>query len=221
MIVTIDGPAGAGKSTVARRLAERLGFQILDTGAMYRGVTWAVLAANISAEDSVAVTRLAERLEIRLAEGRVWVDGRDVTQEIRDPRVTAAVSTIADYPAVRKQMVDLQRLIAATGNFVCEGRDQGTVAFPNAELKFFLTASVGQRSRRRWQELCEAGFSTTLEEIEQQQTERDRRDEIRPVGALRRAADAIEFDTDNLKIDEVVAALEKIVRQKIKSNRHD
>jgi cytidylate kinase len=216
MIVTIDGPAGAGKSTVARRLAERLGFEILDTGAMYRAVTWAALAAQVDLADEAAVARLAEQVDIRLAHGKTWVDGRDVTREIREPQVTAEVSTVADNPNVRARMVELQRKIAVSGNYVCEGRDQGTVAFPSAEVKFFLTASVAHRSRRRWQELCDAGFPVPLEELERQQTERDRRDASRPVGALRRADDALEFNTDDLSVDQVVDALENLVRQRMK-----
>ncbi len=221
MIVTIDGPAGAGKSTVARRLAKRLSFEILDTGAMYRAVTWAALEANINPADANAVSRLTDGLEIQLANERVLVNGRDVSREVREPRVTAEVSSVADHPAVRQQMVELQRRIAATGNFVCEGRDQGTVAFPNAQVKIFLTASVRQRSLRRWQELCDAGFPELLEDIERQQTERDRRDEIRPVGALRRSSDAIDFDTDHLTINEVVAELEKIVRRQMTNDNHE
>jgi cytidylate kinase len=217
MIVTIDGPAGAGKSTVAKRLAERLNFQMLDTGAMYRAVTWAVLEAGIDPAAAAEVCRLANRLELEWNDGRIRVDGRDVTEAIRQPRISQHVSSIADQPEVRRRLVDLQRRIAAEGDFVCEGRDQGTVAFPNAEVKFFLTASVAQRSRRRWAELQAAGHGASLEEIERQQTERDRRDEIRPTGALRRAGDAIDVDTDHHSIDEVVAELERIVRQRMKA----
>lgn len=214
MIVTIDGPAGAGKSTVARLLAERLQFEILDTGAMYRAVTWAALEAGVDPADGEKVARIAASLDLRLANGQVIVNGQDVTREIRQPRVTDNVSTVADHPEVRRRLVELQREIARGGDFVCEGRDQGTVAFPDAEVKIFLTASVARRTRRRWQELCDAGFPVPLEEIEKQQTERDRRDEIRPVGGLKRAANAIELDTDQLTIGQVVDALENIVRNR-------
>ena len=221
MIVTIDGPAGAGKSTVARRLAQRLKFEILDTGAMYRALTWAALDARIDPADATSVIRLAQQLELRLVDGRVDVGGRDITREIREPQVTEHVSTIADHPGVRRRMVELQRRIAARGNFVCEGRDQGTVAFPNADVKFFLTASIARRSHRRWRELCDAGASASLEDIQRQQTERDRRDTARPVGGLRRAEDAIEIDTDQLEIDQVVENLEKIVRQRQAEQLHE
>ncbi len=214
MIVTIDGPAGAGKSTVARLLAERLDFEILDTGAMYRAVTWAALEKNLDPTNASDVAALAESLDLLLNNNRVIVNGQDVTREIREPRVTDNVSAVADHPAVRRKMVETQQMIARSGDYVCEGRDQGTIAFPDAEVKIFLTASVARRSRRRWQELCDAGFPVALEEIEQQHTERDRRDELRPVGGLRRAADAIELDTDQMSIGQVVDALEKIVRQR-------
>ncbi len=218
MIVTIDGPAGAGKSTVARRLAQRLGFEILDTGAMYRAVTWAALDANIDPANAAAVSRLVDSLDIQLRNEIVLVNRRDVSREIREPRVSSEVSSVADHPAVRQRLVELQRRIAASGNFVCEGRDQGTVAFPDAKVKIFLTASVGQRSQRRWQELRDAGYPDSLEEIERQQNERDRRDEVRPVGALRRATNAIDFNTDHLTINEVVTELEKIVRRQMMSD---
>ncbi len=214
MIITIDGPAGAGKSTVARRLAQRLGFEILDTGAMYRAVTWAVLQADLDPTDSDAVQALTQRLQIEVHGSRVRVDSRDVSVEIRSPLVTENVSAIADQPAVRKILVAQQRQIASQNNYICEGRDQGTEAFPSADVKIFLTASATRRARRRWQELLDQHVQRSFDEVLQQQTERDRRDVERPVGGLRRAVDAVEVQTDNKSIDRVVDELEKIVREK-------
>lgn len=219
--MTIDGPAGAGKSTVARRLAQRLHFQYLDTGAMYRAVTWSVLDAGIDPAHGEAVARVAANLNLEFKADRIWVDGRDVSREIREPRVTEAVSQVADHLPVRSQLVEIQRQIAARGDFVCEGRDQGTVAFPHADVKFFLTASVERRSIRRWQELREAGHEIELVELERQQRDRDSRDESRPVGGLRRAPDAIIVDTDQLDAEQVVNTLERYVREKQASAHHE
>jgi cytidylate kinase len=215
MIITIDGPAGAGKSTVAKRLAERLGFEILDTGAMYRAVTWAVLQAGLDPGEAAAVERLARSLRIEIDGPRVRVDAREVSREIRDPRVTENVSAIADHPGVRRILVTLQRRIAGQNNYVCEGRDQGTVAFPQAEVKIFLTASAEHRARRRWQELLDHHVQRTYEEVLAQQIERDRRDIERAHGGLRPAADAIEVVTDDKSIEQVVDELEQIVRRKM------
>ncbi len=215
MIVTIDGPAGAGKSTVARRLAERLGFEILDTGAMYRAVTWAVLHAGVPVDDVGGVAEIAQEIELCLAGSCVLVAGRDISNEIRDPLITEQVSAIADHPLVRQRLVELQRSLAARGNFVCEGRDQGTVAFPAADVKIFLTASPEHRARRRWQELLDHHVASTFEEVLAQQAERDRRDVARPVGGLRQADDAIEVNTDGKTIAEVVDELEQIVRREL------
>ena len=215
MIITIDGPAGAGKSTVARRLAERLAFRILDTGAMYRAVTWAAIDRGIPLDDAERVAALAESLPLEIDGGRVAVEGRDLSAAIRRPEVSHGVSTVADHPRVRRILTERQRAIAAAGDFVCEGRDQGTEAFPHAEIKIFLTASSDQRAQRRWEELLAAGHTCSLETVVAQQTERDRRDLERPVGALRPAADAIQLPTDGLSIEQVVDALEAIVRKRL------
>ena len=215
MIVTIDGPAGAGKSSAARRLANELGFEFLDTGAMYRAVTWAALNKKIDLRDLDAVYQLAAQIKIALSNNRVFVDGCDVSQEIRDPEVTAQISSVADNTRVRRLLVDQQRAIAATGNFVCEGRDQGTVAFPHADCKIFLTASPKSRAQRRVAELNDSGQQAEFQEILDQQNERDRRDSIRPVGNLVKAHDAIEFRTDELTLDQVVSQLKLIVLQRI------
>ena len=219
MIIAIDGPAGAGKSTVSRRLAERLGFHYLDTGAMYRAVTWAALDCGAEISNQEAVAAIAANIDIQFDDDRVIVDGNDVTEEIRSSAVTGAVSEIADNPEVREHMVMLQREIAATGNFVCEGRDQGTVAFPNADCKIFLTASADERAKRRYFQMLDSGLVADLDEILRNQQERDRRDKARPVGKLVKAENAIEVLTDGKTFDDVVDELESIVLTKIDANQ--
>ena len=211
MIVTIDGPAGAGKSTVATRLAGRLGFAVLDTGALYRAVTFAVDAAGVPFTDTGAVIELARRLSIELDGSRVRLDGRDVTDAIRTPAVSRAIFHVADLSEVRDHLSAQQRRIAATGDFVTEGRDQGTVVFPTADVKVFLTASATARASRRLAELRERGQDLTLAQVQTEVEERDRRDRSRPVGALKQADDAHVVNTDGLTIEDVVNSLVKLV----------
>ena len=215
MIVTIDGPAGAGKSSVSRMLAERIGFQYLDTGAMYRAVTWCVMQQGMDPSDREAVAELARQMEIKFENGNLLVKGQDVSQAIRSQQVTAAVSEIADNPDVRETMVALQRAMAGLGNFVCEGRDQGTVAFPNADCKIFLTASPAERAQRRYRQLVEDGVSADFQDVLTTQTVRDQRDETRPVGRLVKAPGSIEISTDGMNFDKVVDQLETIVVQQL------
>jgi cytidylate kinase len=212
MIVAIDGPAGAGKSSIARRLAERLGFQFLDTGAMYRAVALAALRTGLGPADGSELARLAERLSIEMRHERTLLNGEDVSDAIRTSEVSAAVYLAADNVAVRRRLVELQRQIAAGRDTVTEGRDQATVAFPHAECKIFLTASPEVRARRRHEELIARGESATLGEVLAQQQERDRRDAARPVGALVKAADAVEVVTDGMTPEQVVDRLAEIVR---------
>ena len=214
MIVTIDGPAGAGKSSVARQLARRLGFQFLDTGAMYRAVALAALRSGLGDNDAERIADMAEKLSLVFLGDRVLLSGADVTAQIRTSEVSAAVHLAADNPRVRARLVDLQRQIAGSQDTVTEGRDQGTVAFPSAECKIFLTASPEERARRRHAELSARGERVSLAEVLAQQTERDRRDAIRPVGALFKADDAVEVLTDGLTSDEVVSRLEEVVRSR-------
>ena len=215
MIVTLDGPAGAGKSSVARALADRLGFRFLDTGAMYRAVAWAALQQKLDWNDADALDQLTRKLDIRVTEDQVLLDGRDVTKTIRTMEVTDVIHHVADNPNVRAQLVELQRQVAANGDFVTEGRDQGTVVFPHAECKIFLTASPAERARRRMGDLRNRGETLTMKEVLSRQNARDDRDRSRPVGTLIAANDAILFDTSNMELDDVVDQLEAIVRERL------
>ena len=204
MIVTIDGPAGTGKSTVARRLAETLGFHFLDTGAMYRVVALRCLETDRDPQNDLLSGEVARGVEIAFAEGRTLVDGRDVSSEIRAPRVSDAASLVARNPSVRAALVEQQRSFAAGRDVVTEGRDQGTVVFPHAEFKFYLTADPAERARRRFEELRNKGELVTLEELLAQQEQRDDRDQNRAHAPLRAAEGAIVVDTTGLSIEEVL-----------------
>lgn len=218
MIVAIDGPAGAGKSSVSRQLADRLGFRFLDTGAMYRAVALAAMRSGLTAADAEAIGVLAENLSLDFPDNRVLLDGDDVTQAIRTPEVSNSVYLAADNPRVRARMVELQRQFAAEADTVTEGRDQATVAFPHAECKIFLTASPEERARRRHQELVARGERITLEEVLAAQNDRDLRDSTRAVGRMEQAADAVRVVTDGLTTQQVVDRLEAIVRQAMQVN---
>ena len=212
MIVTVDGPAGAGKSTAARALAHRLGFRLLNTGAMYRAVALAAARAGLDWNDPTALTALARHMSIHLLPDKVLLDGQDVTAEIRSSQITDVTHYAANNPGVREHLVQLQRQAAGDDNIVAEGRDQGTVVFPHAQCKIFLTASPEERARRRLLDLTARGEKLSLEEVLRQQTERDHSDRNRSVGPLVPAADAVRFSTDNLSEEEVVNRLEAIVR---------
>jgi cytidylate kinase len=211
MIVTIDGPAGAGKSTVARLLAERLGFRFLDTGAMYRAVALAALRRGLAGDDARGWVDLAQRIEIGFEGRRVFLDGEDVSDAIRASHVTAHVRYAADNPRVREHLVELQQAIGRTGNMVTEGRDQGTIVFPHAECKIFLTASPAERARRRVDDLRQRGEAPEFAGVLAEQLARDERDASRPVGPLIKAPDAIEINTDGLSLDDVVSRLAELV----------
>jgi len=214
MIVTIDGPAGAGKSSAARELARRLGFRFLDTGAMYRAVTLAARERGYDLANGDQLARLVEEIHVELVGDRVLLDGKDVTTAIRKFDITTVIHHAADNGAVRGQLVLWQRAAAAGNNVVTEGRDQGTVVFPDAECKIFLTADEEERARRRHRDLVGRGEEIPFDEVLANQRLRDERDSSRAVGALRKADDAIEVSTDGLSPNEVVARLETIVRSK-------
>jgi cytidylate kinase len=209
MVIAIDGPAGAGKSSVARGVAAALGFTYLDSGAMYRSVALAALGSGLDPDDAAAAAELAESMRIALHDARVELDGRDVTEAIRSPEVTAAASRLAVHPQVREAMVKRQRSLIESGRYVAEGRDIGTVVSPEAPLKVFLTASAEERARRR-----AAQTGEPVEEVRAAQGRRDERDRARSHGALRPAADAVELDTTDMPLEEVIAAVVELARQR-------
>lgn len=211
MIVTLDGPAGAGKSSAARALAERLGWCHLDTGAMYRTVALVALERGVPLDDASRLAALAERTTISFRDGRVLADGRDVSAEIRTERVTQATRFVADASAVREAMKRIQRRLARDADVVTEGRDQGTEVFPHAELKVFLTASAEERARRRHVEELDRGTGASLETVRRALDARDEGDRSRPVGAMRPAADAVLLETDGLSREDVVDRLAALV----------
>jgi CMP/dCMP kinase len=214
MIITIDGPAGAGKSSAAKLLAQRLGFDFLDTGAMYRAVTLAALRGHLDLNDQDALARLLDTLQLDLPAGQVMLNGEDITDLIRTPEITAASAPIASGPVVRRRLVEWQRRIAQGRNIVCEGRDQGTVVFPQAECKFFLVAEPAERARRRQRELAARGETATLAEVLAAQQARDARDAARDIAPMVPAADALVLDNTPWTLTEVVARMEQEVRQR-------
>lgn len=214
MIVTIDGPAGSGKSTAARRLAARLGFRFLDTGAMYRAVALECLSRGVAPDDAEGAAAIASGIRIELSGERVLINGRDATEAIRTPEVTAAASIVAVHPGVRAALVRLQREATLGANVVSEGRDQGTIVFPAAECKFFITADPEERARRRLAEVRQQGSEVTFEQMLAWIRERDERDEQRALAPLAPAPDAVLIDTSERTIDDVLAELERIVREK-------
>jgi cytidylate kinase len=213
MIVTIDGPAGAGKSSAAKALAARLGYEYMDTGAMYRAVTLAALWADIDLADEDALAKLLATLRLEMPPGQVVMNGKDVTAAIRSVEVTAASGAIADSPVVRRRLGEWQRLLAQGNDIVCEGRDQGTVIFPDAACKFFLVADAADRALRRQRELAGRGQIITLEEVRRAQEARDRKDQARDLAPMVPASDAISLDSTHLTLEQVVDWMEREVRK--------
>ena len=209
-VIAIDGPVGAGKSTVARRLAEALGFQYVSTGAMYRAVAVAARAAGIDADDAALEPKLDAMLskaKIEFAAGRVTLDGRDLSADINSQEIGEAASRLSTLGVVRAHLRDLQRAAGAAGGVVMEGRDIGTAVFPDAEYKFFLDAAAEVRAERRWRELAQKGVAIAREEVLAQLHERDRRDRERALAPLHPASDAITIDASRMSVAQVVALM--------------
>jgi len=213
-VIAIDGPAGAGKGTVARRLAARLGYRLLDTGSMYRALAWSVARAGLAPDDTPALRRHVERVHIDLEGDRVVVDERDVTDDIRTQEIANLTSRLSMLAIVRDKLTPLQRRLAATGGVVLEGRDTGTVVCPEAEVKFYLDASLEERARRRRAELRARGIELDPEAARREIAARDAQDSSRALAPLRRAPDAIEVDTTGLTVDQVVAVLAETVQRR-------
>ncbi|MBI1806191.1 MAG: (d)CMP kinase [Ignavibacteria bacterium] len=222
LVIAIDGPAASGKSTTSKLIAKRLGYLYVDTGAMYRAMTLKVLQQNISLDQTETIGRLAKRTQIRLdqsdGELKVFLDNRDVTQAIRNQAVTRAVSTVSMIKKVREVMVREQRRMGKRGGIVLEGRDIGTVVFPNADLKIFMVAHVEERARRRQKELKKQGVKVSVEQLVKELVERDRKDSKRDISPLQKAEDAVILDTSKMTLvgqaDFVVQKVQEILKKR-------
>lgn len=217
MIVAVDGPAGSGKGTVTKKIEEKMGFLNLDTGATYRCVALQVLKENVKLEDEEKIIKIANEIDIKIdntgSKDIILLNGEDVSKEIRTKEVTSIVAPISSIIPVREKMVDVQRKLATGKNVIVEGRDIGTVVFPNADIKIYLDASQEIRAKRRYEENIQDGMETTYEEILESIKMRDYNDMHRKVGALKKAEDAIVIDTSKLSIEEVVNKIEEIIQE--------
>lgn len=216
--IAIDGPAGAGKSTIAKKLAKDLGYIYVDTGAMYRAMAYYFLNQNISSQDENALRKACENVVVtityRNGEQQVLLNGENVNGVIREERVGNMASEISPYPFVREKLVELQRQLAAKENVIMDGRDIGTVVLPDAEVKIYLTASSYVRAKRRYEELTEKGIACDIKEIEQDIIDRDYRDMHRETSPLKQADDAVLLDSSDMDVDTVVSRMKEIIRQK-------
>ncbi len=219
LIIAIDGPASSGKSSSAKLLAQRLQYVYIDTGAMYRVCALCSLKRNIELSDEAALARMLSNISIDIrytsSGNRIFLDGEDVSERIREEDMSRLSSEIAVIGIVREKMVELQRKLGESGGVIMDGRDIGTVVFPNADLKFFLIADVATRAYRRWLELRAKGIDADLKQVEQEMAWRDDNDSNRAIAPLRRAADAIEMDTSGMTLDEQVDALHRYIQDKL------
>ena len=215
-IIAIDGPAGAGKSTVSKKLAEKLSYTYIDTGAMYRSIAWKIQQSNISVDEYDKVTNMLSKVKIDFKNSRIFVDNQDISALIRTPQIGEMTSKVSANQYVRQKMLALQREICSEGKCVVEGRDIGTVVFPETPYKFYLDASVQIRAKRRYQELKNYDVDSDLEKIKKSIEERDKRDSERTFAPLKRAADAYYIHTDTYSIEEVVVLILNQIRHKEK-----
>lgn len=215
MVIAIDGPSGAGKGTLARTVAERLGYKHVDTGAMYRAVAWKALQDGLPLDEDEVVSRLAEQADIVQQDGRTTIAGHDVTSEIRTPAIDKAATSVARLPHVREALVRRFRELGGGGAVVMEGRDIGTVVFPDADLKFYIDASPEERARRRASDPAHTGGQGSLELVQSDIAARDQSDSTRSVAPLARANDAIYIDTTTMPIEAVVTQVLKLVEERL------
>jgi len=214
MVIAIDGPAGSGKSTIAKMLARKLGFLFLDTGAMYRALTLKVIKERIPVDHEEKITGLAASLDFRFDGDKVILDGKDVSAAIRTPEIDKAISPVCRIPGVRHHLVELQRKLALDSSCVCEGRDTTTVVFPDADVKVYLTANVEERARRRLADFQKKGIDVDYETVRSEVIRRDQADMSREVGPLKKADDAYELDTTGLTIEQVAQRIYTLAREK-------